>query len=366
MRTGSRFVVLCVCVLAMASSLKADMPGEQLAGLVSGNTLGEFITTVEKEGLSAPSIPSQWRLERLEPNEQALGEEARAFGSMLLQLIDDFTALKEHTNEAEECARQADILLRTATWVGGTEGYGNAILASRALDAATVPAGRLLVAAEGNATNALALISRLNTPWNTPAVRARILDGELGEKLFECKDEKNITADDLAKIWTLGMWRRSLREGSLPPGVQLASISLRMVAPKALDRHLDFFVESAVRGSHTTRERWNAKGHDSLVNGLESSNVRLLRKLARFRELVGGFPESAPYKNHPFSCDQEAAFEYAWRPFRDAEGPIYGEAWIAYRSIVNGEFADQDTAILRLRKRVGDSQGKQEKAGDSP
>ena len=102
------------------------------------------------------------------------------------------------------------------------------------------------------------------------------------------------------------------------------------------------------------------------MNGLESSNVRLLRKLARFRELVGGFPESAPYKNHPFFCDQEAAFEYAWRPFCDAEGPIYGEAWIAYRSIVNGEFADQDTAILRLRKRVGDSQGKQEKAGDSP
>ena len=56
-----------------------------------------------------------------------------------------------------------------------------------------------------------------------------------------------------------------------------------------------------------------------------------------------------PYTNHPFVSQQEAAFEYAWRPYRGKEGAIYGDALYAYQMITRGQFVDLDTAIARMR-----------------
>lgn len=125
-------------------------------------------------------------------------------------------------------------------------------------------------------------------------------------------------------------------------------------ASRLLDQHLEFFQQPESAGNRTTRERWLFKNHEAFVIGLEPANVRMLRSLARFRELVGEFPTSVPYSNHPFTSQQEAAFEYAWRSHRGKEGAVYSLAFHAYQKITRGEFVDQDTAIVRMRSFDGD------------
>lgn len=348
------FLTTIIWSVGIVGDLYADDPARRLNDLLSTNTLDGFIVIVEDGQLPVPVIPSQWFADRVETEERARISSARTFGSNLLQRLDEYASRLVAVSNLEQCAQQADVLLRTASWLGGIEGYENALLATRAQDVATMPVGRLLVATNYPVDKVTMLVRRFSGSWYATDARARILDAEAGINLFVSTATGTITPRGLQEVWTLGQWRRASRQGELSPDFKLVGIDQGRGDLKVLDHHLEFFHPTGAAGNRTTRERWSSKDHEAFVIGLEPANVRMLRALARFRELVGEFPTSVPYTNHPFSSQQEAAFEYAWRPYRGKEGAIYGDALYAYQKITSGEFVDRDTAIVRMRNSGGD------------
>ena len=350
------FLIVLVWGAGIVGTLYADGPAKQLEDLLSTNTLDGFITIVEVERLPVPVIPSQWFADRVATDvERARISSARTFSSSLLQRLDEYASRLVAVSNLAQCAQQADVLLRVASWLGSAEGYENAILAARAQDVATMPAGRLLVATNYSVDEITMLVRRFEGSWYAADVRARILDVEAGANLFVSSATGPITQRGLEEVWTLGQWRRASQRGEISPDFKLAGIDQGRVDLSVLDQHIEFFRPTTSSGNHTTRERWSSKNHEALVFGLESANVRMLRALARFRELVGEFPESVSYTNHPFASQQEAAFEYAWRPYRAKEGPVYSLAFYAYHKITRDEFVDQDTAIVRMRNTASDA-----------
>lgn len=353
------FLIAVMWVAGIAGTLYADDPAKRLDDLLSTNALDGFIATVEADRLSVPVIPSQWFADRVATDvERVRISTARTFGSNLLQRLDEYASQVVTVSNLAQCVQHADVLLRVASWLGGADGYENAILAARAQDVATVPASRLLVATNYPTDKVALLVLRLAGSWYAADVRARILDVEAGTNLFTASATGPLTPRVLEEVWTLGQWRRASQRGEIAPDFKITGIDQGRVDLGVLDQHLEFFQPSESLGNRTTRERWSSKNHEAFVFGLESANVRMLRALARFRELVGEFPTSVPYTNHPFASQQEAAFEYAWRPHRGKEGAIYGDALYAYQKITRAEFVDQDTAIARMRNTGGSDAAK--------
>ena len=344
MMRSTFFLTAVAFAAGVVGNLSADDHGKLLNELLSTNTLVRFIAIVEENRLPAPVIPSKWFAERVATVERVRVLNARTFGSSMLQRLDACASRLVVVSNLEQCAQQTDVLLRIASWLGGAESYGSALLATRAQDVATMPAGRLLVATNFPTEKVTLLISRFVGSWYGADVRARILDAEAGTNLFVSSTARLITQRTLQEVWTLGQWRRALLRGELSRDFQLAGINQDQCQIQQ--------PESA--GNRTTRERWLFNNHEAFVIGLEPANVRMLRSLARFRELVGEFPTSVPYSNHPFTSQQEAAFEYAWRSHRGKEGAVYSLAFHAYQKITRGEFVDQDTAIVRMRSFDGD------------
>ena len=344
------FLITVVWVAGGVGTLYADDSAKRLDDLLSTNTLDEFTAIVEIGQISAPVIPSQWFADRVATDvERVRISNARTFGSNLLERLDEYAGRVIAVSNLAQCAQHADVFLSTASWLGRMEGYGNAVLASHCHDLASVFVGHLLVDTNYPMSLISADMLRFEEPWDQPIVRARILDTEIGTNLFAGKSGTILSPRDLGMIWSSGYWRSKTKKGYFSPDQTLWGVDMTQIDTDVVDQHLAFFVDSEHWTGKTTRERWSLKHHEIFVGGLEPANVRMLRALARFRELVGEFPTSVPYTNHPFSSLQKAAFEYAWRPYREKEGPVYGLAYHAYQKITCGEFVDQDTAIVRMR-----------------
>ncbi len=347
----SKFFILAVIVI-FPKLLLADNPGMRFNELLATNSIEEFVVCVESNHLNAPLMPSQWFISTVtqESSRERLTT-ARSFGESLLKRLDSYSTEVVVKSDLSLTERQADILLRLACWIGSVEGYGNTIIASRVQDLATVAVGRLVVNTNYPMAKVLSLVDRFGGKWYGANSRAAVLDEEIGEEVFAPVLAKE-SADEnaLANVWIVGFLKNAEKKKKIPLGFELRGVDTNIVNGTAISRHLGFFLDSTPVGDLTTLERWNLKQHERFVWGVEASkNMENLRMLARFRELIGFFPASVPYKNHPFHTQSEAAFEYVWRPHRKKEGPIYGVAASMYESIQDGEFLDQDTWIQHTR-----------------
>jgi hypothetical protein len=84
------------------------------------------------------------------------------------------------------------------------------------------------------------------------------------------------------------------------------------------------------------------------VNGFRDVNLRRIESLITYRELVGTFPSEPPNWWKPDDktyTRTRAAFEHAWRPFEEANGPLFDPAASVYEEVTSGSFIDGETRI---------------------
>lgn len=338
---------------AFLSSFRSNANGAITGGEYSRSAeewVVDFLTT---NTVTAPVIRSQWFVDKSEaPKNEILSMlEVRRFGLLLLRKCDALAPGVIATTNLAASEKQAETLLALADWVGGTEGYGNALIAARIHDIATVAIGQLAVNTNFPIDSIVFLTARLDAPWYSPAVRARILDNELGENYFYAHLSDADPEKALQKAWTRGVSRPAIKDGSFPKDMLKMWPTNNLVNNNLLDRHPTFFIDNEHPGAKTSSESWSLKWHEKFVNGLDSNNLRGIKAVVRFRERVGCFPSDVPYKYKTpiFNSLTKAAFEYAWRPYRKKEGAIYGIAAKTYEMIQDGEFLDQDTRIQHAR-----------------
>jgi hypothetical protein len=360
---------------APAAELSLSSPPAALVAMeqAAQGGLDRFLATARRQNWRAPAIPSQWHVEHVAlVADRPAGQSARNLGKSLARHLTEFAPKIHRLPPGDELFRHAVLLCDLAEWDSATEGYGNALLAQRAVDLAAVAAARLTADLNFPLTKVSPLITRLlRTPWAGLSARVRMLNAEAGAVIFPAEDQ-----DDVELIWHSGCrllaesQRPSLRAERLQnPGL------IRIKETPAILAHLAFFADhdpAALRPA-TLLGTWEHKWHARLIAPLEPRSVRQAWALAEFRRVVGNFPltlhtvelcspatstGSSPLDppRLVFPADRslpgEAAFQQAWlhyltsvAPFDDFPRPaqVPAAAWATFNAVRNGEFLDQDT-----------------------
>ena len=306
-----------------------------------------FLTAARMNGWSAPTILSRWRAEKLAaPARRSAAQAARDLGGTLARQLAEFAPKIHALPPGEELRRTAATLCGLAEWCATTEGYGNALLAQRALDLAAVGVARLAADETFPLEQILPLAARLRQPLADAAARRRILNTEADAELFAVA-----TQAGLEQTWAAGA---------------------RDDAPELLRAHRKFFTdERPGRGeSVTLAVTWERKWHERIVDGLDLRSVALAVALVEFRRTLGKFPHPAtaaasapsaatagPAAGLQLVTSERApstgqrAFQQAWQRSaaaassgRTADGlRLPDAAWEAFDAVAQGAFIDQDT-----------------------
>jgi hypothetical protein len=305
----------------------------------------EFAAAARAAKWPTPAMPSAWHVERVAaPESRPALRAARGVGSALARGLAAAAPQGRALPADDALLRHTAALCDVAEWCAATEGYGNALLAQRALDLAAVGVARLAAEEKFPLEKILPLAARLRGPGADAAVRRRILNTEAGAALFAAADQA-----DLERTWAAGA-----RGGGA---------------------HADFFRDErpGPGESATLAATWERKWHQRLVDGLEPRSAGLALALVEFRRATGGFPRvTAPVP--PAASNATAgnfqlvlpvraepagrrAFQTAWAgaqpgPGRAARDPgtanlrVPNAAWAAFDAVRQGEFLDQESRGL--------------------
>lgn len=328
---------------------------------------------VRETGMRAPTIHSQWYVDRLaesEPERVEAEQAGREFGRSLLEALESTApTLRE---PADSAARQAaaETLLDLADWFGEAPGYGNALIFSRLQDMATVPLAYLVADLSFPEAELAAMLDRLVDYPEEVRRNARVLNEESSTTLFKVpqdvpscvgvwktKDRERIVNGiclPLENAWNAGaakvvQWQgKHGGDSGMPAGKQIRD---------AVPAELAFFVDDSSEARTkpaTVLNLWDRKHHRSLFLGLGGHNIRDTRILFLFRQLVGGFPTEPPTWWQPgdlsFPTPGSAAFYVVWQPYWSEYGPQNGTAARMYEAVKNAAFYDEDTRRSKLHK----------------
>lgn len=360
---------LALAVLLFVSGPAAAITINEIEAMraeVTQHGLAALLSTAAANNWSAPAIPSRWSMQHVLPvEERPVAEAARGFGAAFLDAIDAMVPAMQSEQGASLQAR-VETLLDAAYWVGGTNGYGNQILAGRARDVAVVGLARMTVDESVAVAIIRALFDRTEAPFDAASIRAAVLNAEAGAGIFPAG--ATATDADLQQVWRIGVARNILDHrrqeptpsGTPGPGRQwfagvLADIrqglSAAGVDPDQPNPNAAFFSDD-IKGCPepaTTKRCWDHKWHNALLLQWWTGNRDALDLVLQFREKVGSFPTVPASRVDTFIPEQHDAFAQAWEPFiGDATYNLGYRAWPIYDSIRQGTFIDVDTQTIRL------------------
>lgn len=366
----SLFISLVGLVHA-AESVEVDQVAHMQEKLREGG-IPSLVQLVSTTHWNAPVIPSRWKQEReTDPAVARLGSAARAFGSDLVDQLDELAPKLAAMPVSEELYHLSWNLTELADWLANGEGYGNAFLIQRAVDLAAIGSARVTSAIKTPVGDYLSLAERLRGRWETAEWCRAVLNREAGADVL-----RGSTREEISSGWDLGAFHARYKN---------SPVRLQVPVPPAdplMEANSAFFIDDVFGPGvpNTVRARWDRKWHLRIANGLETDNVQQASALAVFRTAIGDFPENPkPFvptpkdiqdaewaKAHPtpgvvlvpwdahFKSPTEAAFYQAWRANvekrtglsdaeRGAEWNKYVPAWYAYDRIQRGAFIDANT-----------------------
>ncbi len=352
---GLMIVGLAVALGAVPIQARATSV-EQIGGMKSAleqQGLSGFLAAVATNGWQAPMIPSAWYIEHVAPSGQlTVARAAREFGAGLLAAVEAWVPLMQ-VEQGDALLSKTRSLLDVANWVGATDGYGNLILAARARDVAISGIGRLVADLTQPLAEPAALVARLHARFDDAAVRARVLNMEVGAAIFP--SDPALTNEALQQYWVDRVAKNALRgiaPGAAPAALleqQRNRLAAQGMDPDQPDPHDGFFIDDKVPEPVTTLRAWPSKAHRALVVGFESPRRRRLDLLLAYRGAVGAFPLSPSERRSGILSEGEEAFEEAARPFFGSDpNNIAAGAWGAYDQIRRGVFVDADSQAIRL------------------
>lgn len=369
--------LLCAALLMVPETGSADgEPSlEQVDAMrvvVEEQGLAAFVQRTTAAGIKCPSIPSAWHVRHLAtPEQRAAAQAARELGSTLLSATDAMVE-SMRVEQGAGLLTKARALIDLAYWVGATEGYGNLVLAGRARDVALTGLARLVVDLGYPLAETATLIAKTQAPFDAPAVRARVLNGEVGAALFPSHD--GLTAQRLAEVWGNREIKQILRAadalvtsggGRISDDAaaileqQRSMLAARGVDPSHADPTDLFFDDESCPRPATTRNCWNVKQHERLVIGF-APDLNGLNALVTFRQTIGSFPQTPSNRRSHLLSEVEEAFSEGWRPHVGAAHSDLGlVAASAYERIQQGGFVDRDTALVGVGPTRTPSPGEQ-------
>lgn len=330
-------LLLCASV-AIVSGKAADSDDLVTMRMAAERGVEQFANAARAGGWHAPVIPSRWHTEQvaapaIRPSQRA----ARGLGAALTRGLAETAPKTRALPTGDVLLRQTAALCDVAEWCAGAEGYGNALLAQRALDLAAVGVARLAADEKFPLEKVLPLAARLRMPMADVAARQRILNAEAGQELFTRAEQT-----DLERVWTTGA------RGSA-----------------AASRAAFFRDERPSAGEPLTlTATWERKWHERLVDGLELRSVTLAIALVEFRRVTGGFPsesvntetipaDSGPPPSGVTTPAGQRLFLTAWaiaagRIQRESQRDFTSDsrtanlAWLALNAVRQGDFPDQE------------------------
>lgn len=334
---------------------EASQSSVQLTDMLLAKGLVAFIQEADSAGWPAPLIHSAWYTSQLDENSEAHRNamDRRRFGKAVLEQLEEYSA-RINLIPSNEDTRSSQQLLNLATWIIKSEGYGNALIASRACDIAMVPLANRVIDVELPLEEQKDLIQRGRALLNSPAMAGRILDYECQVQVFS---EHANSHHDLTQFWDNNAARVSFQRvisdnGDVDEKRQDLDAALRSrLMQRGIDgnvthAHDAVFLDDDLPQPPTTLNMWEVKSHRHLVVGLVPANLERLEQLVVFREAVGQFPLKPKGVQTPNIAPGKAAFREAWLSSRGTQPRnLYATAWSVYEQIRNDSFMDRDRKV---------------------
>jgi hypothetical protein len=320
-------------------------------GLPSGS-FDRFYSAVHSNRFLMPVICSPWATNLpmdFDKYQRTLA--ARDFGEALFSRIEEWGAgMKAAQPKAEPIKQFMDI----ADWLMKSPGYGNFFMAKRCHEITIYGIARALVETNCPLDDITNQFVRFDAWWKTPAGRARILNDDVGARLFEVSSgDENAQQQYLERMWTIGKTMvykystpevQAAFEGHPPPGYEDISKMVRQWFLGAYEtpfmrEHVSFFKDDG----KVSAKNWDVNDHEALIAPYQEPQLARLKCLAQFRAAIGYFPGEYVPNEDPATSKQKAAFVQAWTSTRIHKGRpedtgVAVTAWEVYRDILSGAF----------------------------
>lgn len=332
----------------------ADM--KALAEGLPNGSLRRFHAAVASNQFLMPVVHSSWNINNI-PREDTIQRRrvaaARDFGGALFLRIEDWATEMNAGKPAAEPVKQ---FMDLADWLMKSPGYGNFFMAKRCHEIAAYGIARALVDTNCPLDGVTNQFPRFDAWWKTPAGRAKILNDDVGSRLFEVPsgDEK-AQQQYLDRMWTIGKTMvykystpevQAAFEGHPPPGYEDITKMVRQWYLGAYEtpfmrQHVSFFMDDG----KVSAKNWNAKDHEALIVPYTEPQLPRLKCLAEFRAAIGYFPGEYVPNEDPVTSKQKAAFVQAWTDYHKQKGltedrGVAVTAWEVYRDVMSGAFPE--------------------------
>ena len=295
MKIKYQITILVLSFTSFSTIYANDFDMEMLSKFLGEGGITNLAKVVASQEIPSPQIPSKWYVDnRLsDPAEKEMATEMRGFGLLLAKELDKMAETFQKTEADDALNKLTMALCDISDWLVKTEGYGNILLAERALDIAAVGFARLVFNINYPIEKLAVYDNRINNKkaWMDVEYRGRILDAELGSDLFS----KSHTEEDIGKIWASGVLARSKMsfKGSVPE--EFKDIHDKMLQHASGDpvflRHISFFKSEYPPEPLTLTSEWDFQRHEILTSSMRHNrSIGGARDLYRYRVLVGDFP----------------------------------------------------------------------------
>ncbi len=344
-------IVLSVNGVAYAEELGSQDVRHMAEGVRSVSFQRLYGAIVSNE-LTMPVVRSPWATNLpMDYSKERLTMAARDFGAALFLRMEDWaTEMKVAKPGAEPVTQFMDL----ADWLMKSPGYGNFFMAKRCHEIAAYGIARALVETNCPLEGVTNQCPRFDAWWKTPAGRAKILNDDVGSRLFEVPsgDEK-AQQQYLDRMWAIGKTMvykystpevQAAFEGHPPPGYEDISNMLRQWYLGAYEtpfmrEHVSFFKDDG----KVSAKNWNANDHEALIVPYQEPQLPRLKCLAEFRAAIGFFPGEYVPGEDPATSKQKAAFVQAWTDYRKRKGlpedtGVAVTAWEIYHEIMSDVF----------------------------
>lgn len=313
-----------------------------------GSGISGLLDMVTHESIAAPKINSNYYAEQIAKQEPALiqlEQAKRAFGFKVAQTLDGVAAESHRQTTSDQRAKQATRLLDLADWFKARKGYGNYILVTRCENLAAVPLGYLTADLTFPMEKITTLRKRITLRQEEREFRRTVLNSEAPKPFIAALTGTQSQQDDQMQMAWGNQWH------AMADWFKARNVNIDKWRRIDLPEELAFFLDESPNGPKKTSGSWEFDLHASLANGFRDKNIENVDAFAKYRELVGKFPTEPPKwwkADDKLYSKTKAAFENAWLPYEEANGPIFGVAVIVYEQVTTGALMDSESLLEKL------------------
>lgn len=314
-----------------------------------------FMESAWSRGVSAPGIHSKYYVDRFtrgKPDLAALETAYRDFGLELLRQFDSLAVEVYRKPSKREELDRVGWMLRLAEWIRSPGKYENYRIAMRIEEAATMPLLRVITDMEIPEDTIVRLLDGFTTSDKSAPVRAGILYEE-SNGAFDLRGllkGKKSTVDVFVEPW---VWAR--RKAYWHFGFRLPEYSKESGLLLGESDKNAIVADDDVSGLCRDADRWDKKMHKIIcVNSGSPMYLAALKKVFRFRQLIGGFPEIPvpPGVRERDAYDKEYGHRYRWQLTDEQISPEIVAAY--YLDSRNNTYVDRQTQAMLDFQEIND------------